>query len=201
MRQRSNISVGVVMFALVAAGCGEDDAGSPDGSSAFPMTIQNCGKEITIFAQPERIMTVGNIAVNLLHAAGADDRIAVRAGPHDGPLSQEVAAAVQDAEVLDDDDPSAETVIGTGVDTVVSYGISSTDGLAEAEISSYVETTACDPDGTFEQVFDEVERLGELIGTDDEAADGRGDAGSDRCSGGRLGGRRVANCGVGLLLR
>lgn len=69
------------------------------------MTIRNCGEETTIFRKPERIMTVGSIAVNLLHAAGATDR----------------------------------------------------------------ETTVCQPNGTFQQVFDEVERLAELTGTETEA--------------------------------
>lgn len=158
-----------VTIALVGAGCGGDDSDSPSESAAFPVTMENCGEEITVFQEPEQIMTVGNIAVNLLYEAGGADRIVTRAGPHDGPLGEAQAEAVSDADVVDEDDPSAETVIGADIDTVVSYGISTAEVLAESEISSYVAPTACEPAGTFEQVFDAVEELGTLLGTEDES--------------------------------
>lgn len=157
---------------LTVSGCGGDASDSSAGSdSAFPTTLRSCGEEITVSQRPERIMTVGNVAVEHVVAAGGADLITVRAGPHDGPLTDAAASAVADVQVLDQDDPSTETVIGAEVDMVISYGLSNTDGLAEAGIPSIVVASQCaDAAGTYQEILDEVERYGALFGSEDDAA-------------------------------
>lgn len=161
----------VAASVLFVSGCGDDGSDSSATSdSEFPTTLQSCGEEVSLSQRPEKIMTVGNVAVEHVVAAGGADHIAVRAGPHDGPLSVATAAAVADVQVLDEDDPSTETVIGADVDMVISYGLSNTDGLAEAGIPSIVVASQCEGTaGSYAEIYNEVERYGALFGTEDEA--------------------------------
>ncbi len=143
---------------------------SPAASLEFPLTVENCGEDVTAFQRPERIMVVGNVATNHVIAAGGTDLIVARAGPHDGALSEPYASAVADIPVIDEDDPSPETIIGAGVDTVISYGTSHAESIREAGISSLVVSSACaGRSGTFEEIYDEVEWYGRLFDTQDVA--------------------------------
>lgn len=74
---------------LLAAGLGACGAGStadPSPASAasdgFPVTVQNCGAELTFDRAPERVVLLKSSAVPFLHELGVLDRVTARAGSY-----------------------------------------------------------------------------------------------------------------------
>ncbi|WP_199039877.1 ABC transporter substrate-binding protein [Glycomyces salinus] len=171
-----------VALSLALAACGSDaDAGdaaqSEDGAS-YPVTVDNCGEEVVIESEPQSILTVGHSAITLLDAAGATDRITARTGEFHTPLPEGLEDPPEDVEVLDPADPAAETIIGAEPDIIVGYGLFEADPatIEAAGIPNLVVTGECNHDEglveaiTFETVFADIERFGQVFGTEDEAA-------------------------------
>ncbi len=102
---------------LVAlAGCGGETSGttSADAPQQFPLMFDNCGKKITIERSPERVLTIGTPAVDLLHQVGASDRVVARAGEYEVPATGPAGAAVQAKQIIDAEQPSLEKILGLG---------------------------------------------------------------------------------------
>ncbi|MFV0525291.1 MAG: ABC transporter substrate-binding protein [Acidimicrobiales bacterium] len=185
--------VTVLVLVLVASACSsaepnEESAATTvdegdDTAASFPMTIENCGEEVVIEDAPEGILTIGTVAVEILHAAGASDLIVSRAGEFGATAPGEAGEAVADVEVLTDGDPGQEAILGTGADLVVSYGLFETtpEDLAAAGVDHLLIANYCgDHDGeladasALELVSADIRTYGELFGTQgtaDAAAD------------------------------
>lgn len=81
MKMRAIASLALTVFAL--AGCargGSSDPGKPNaatgsGTVAYPFTIKNCGKDVTVQAAPKRVVTMNQTAAEILIHLGVDDRI------------------------------------------------------------------------------------------------------------------------------
>jgi len=139
---------------------------------SYPLTISDCGREITLQKEPTSVLTVGTDAVGLLAAAGAVDRITARTGEFNAPLPDDLAA-VPTAPVVDPGDPTTEAIIGAGVDTVIGYGLFKADAKALEQAGITVLTIAgeCGHDSggstavTFDLVFDDILRYGKIFGT------------------------------------
>jgi iron complex transport system substrate-binding protein len=76
---------------LLFAGCGstDDTTSTADAQSVYPLTIDNCGEQVTLDQRPERVFTSGTTPVNLLVGVGAADAVVgpvrrVRAIPRRG---------------------------------------------------------------------------------------------------------------------
>jgi iron complex transport system substrate-binding protein len=114
-RRRSQRRVSTVAAASVAllalAGCGSQATAEPDAtpsaSAGYPVTVDNCGTEVTLDAAPERIVTIKSSTTELLLALGLGDSI-VGAAALDGPVPEEFAA---DLEVIGDGVPGQEAVL------------------------------------------------------------------------------------------
>ncbi|MGH8938242.1 MAG: hypothetical protein ACRDV2_02720 [Actinomycetes bacterium] len=76
--------------------------------------FDNCGKKITIERSPERVLTIGTPAVDLLHQVGASDRVVARAGEYEVPATGPAGAAVQAKQIIDAEQPSLEKILGLG---------------------------------------------------------------------------------------
>lgn len=169
---------------LLLAACGGEDpqptaeAQDREAQISFPTTVSNCGQQVTIDQRPERVLTVGTSAVNVLHAAGAADRITARSGEFGAPPQDAAGQAVKDVEILTDQDPATEAIIGSGVDLVIGYGLfeSSPEALRSAGIASLVLTNSCEESGntstaaSLDAVYADIERLGRLFGTAEQAS-------------------------------
>ncbi|WP_168801792.1 ABC transporter substrate-binding protein [Glycomyces buryatensis] len=163
---------------LAACGSGPEAAGAGDGGSEYPLTVVNCGEETVIESEPESVLTIGHSAVALLDAAGASDRITARTGEFDAPLPEDLENPPTEVEVIDPADPSAETIIGAGADIVVGYGLfeAAPESLESAGIPNLVITGECNNDEAvvgsvgFDTVFADIERFGEVFGTQEAAA-------------------------------
>jgi iron complex transport system substrate-binding protein len=181
-RTLARAATAAVLVVSVGAcgGDGPDDAGGGDaGGGAFPMAVDDCGREVVLDEPPRRVLTIGASAVNLLHAAGASDQIAVRSGEFGTPPSGEVAEAVADVPVLTDEDPGREAILGAGVDLVVGYGLLETtaEDLEAAGVESIVPSGFCGShdggqppaDDLLPVVADDVEQMGNIFSTADTA--------------------------------
>ncbi|MGV2549485.1 putative F420-0 ABC transporter substrate-binding protein, partial [Bacillus licheniformis] len=153
------------------------------GTTSFtPVTVDNCGTEVTVDAAPERIVTIKSTATELLLSLGLADRMV---GPAfaDGPLPEDLADEAAAIPVLSDQVPGQEALLAVQPDFVYAGwesnfsadGAGERDGLQQLGIGTYVSPAACKepeymPDPlTFDGLFDEIRETGSLFGATDRA--------------------------------
>ena len=176
--------------ALLLAGCATTTAAAPaaesgaQASTGYPITVDNCGSEVTLESAPERVLTVKSSTLELMLALGLADRV-IGSAFSDGPLPEEFADAASDIEVVSDKVPSQEATLALEPDLVFAgwesnlspEGAGERDALAKLGVASYVAPAACKGEGympdplTFDEVFREFEEAGDLFGVPDAAAD------------------------------
>ncbi|NLF05602.1 MAG: putative F420-0 ABC transporter substrate-binding protein [Actinomycetales bacterium] len=156
---------------------------SPATENAYPLTVTNCGIEVTVLAAPERIVTIKSSTTELALALGLADRM-VGAAFLDGPLADEVAAAGADVPVISDALPNAEAVLELAPDLVfagwesnlTAEGAGERDVLAGLDIASYVPPAACRESGpppvmSFDVLFEQIAETGDVLGAPEAAAE------------------------------
>ena len=174
--------VPVVPLAAVAllAGCAAPaaPAATPTPEAEGPLTIENCGFEVTFDAVPERVVTIKSTSTELLLALGVGDRIVGTAFP-DGPVPDEWAAAAADIPVLAERMPSQEVVFDAEPDLVFSGWESAFTAdaagdraeLAALGVASYVQPAACQSAGQpakldFDELFREIAEVADIFDVD-----------------------------------
>ncbi len=163
-------------------------AGDPstDGSATdrpttggHPLTLDNCGVEVTVESPPQRVVTIKSSTTEMLLALGLADRI-VGAAFLDGPVPESLADAATDLPVLSDRAPGPEAVLTVEPDLVYAGWESNFSAesagdraaLAELGVASYVSPSACKAAGyqpdplTFDVVFDEIVEAGRVFGAE-----------------------------------
>lgn len=195
-RARAAIRFGVGAVVLVLAACAAPDPepvasadptpppAAPVATPAYPMTVDNCGFELTLAQPPQRVVTIKSSATEMLLALGVGDRI-VGTGFSDGPAPAEYADAAADLPVLSDRVPSAEVVLEVEPDLVYAGWESNLTGdgagdratLADLGVATYVSPAACkDPAYqprhlTVEHVFAEVTEVAAILDVPDTAVE------------------------------
>jgi iron complex transport system substrate-binding protein len=183
----------VPVAALVLAGCAAGaadpaadtaaDTAADDAASGYPLTIDNCGTEVTLEAAPERIVAIKSSTAELLLALGLQDRI-VGTAFSDGPVPDEYAAAASGLDVLSDKVPSQEVTLAAEPDLVFAgwesnlsaEGAGDRATLQQLGVATYVAPAACKEAGympdplTFDGVFADFEQAGAVFGVPDAAA-------------------------------
>jgi iron complex transport system substrate-binding protein len=151
-------------------------------ATTYPLTLNNCGVEITIAKAPERAVAIKSTATEMLLSLGLADRIA-GVGFQDGPLPAELAAAGGNLNVLADKAPSQEVVLGVEPDFIYGGWESNFTGdtagerptLAQLGIATYVAPAACrsikPPKLTFDGVFGEIAEVGAIFDVDEAATE------------------------------
>ena len=185
------VVAGAAASALLLSGCaGAGSASEPSSApstsagAGYPVTIDNCGTDVTVAAAPERIVTIKSSTTELLLALGLGDRI-VGSAFLDGPLPESLAKAGAGLNVVSDFVPGQEAVLGLTPDFVYggwesnfsAEGVGERAGLAALGIGSYVSPAACKGEGympdplTFDAVFGEITEAGAIFGAEQAAAD------------------------------
>jgi len=75
----------VATAALALAGCGLTSVSehtAEGGSGPYPLTVENCGADVTFEARPERVVLLKSGPVPFLAALGVFDRVTARAGEY-----------------------------------------------------------------------------------------------------------------------
>ncbi len=170
---------------VLLAGCATpspDPAGEAPAAAGAPVTIDNCGTEVTFDSAPERVVTIKSSTTEMLLALGVGDRIVATAYP-DGPVPEEWADEAPELPVLAERVPSQEVVLEQEPDLVYAGWESnfSADGAGERAslealgVHTYVAPSACKGEGyrpnplTFDDVFAEIREVASIFGVPDAA--------------------------------
>ncbi|WP_167041556.1 putative F420-0 ABC transporter substrate-binding protein [Salinibacterium sp. ZJ454] len=188
MSRRALAVLSLSLGAVVLSGCSAATApaSSPSTSSVAPtpVTIDNCGFEVTVERPPERILTIKSTTTEMLLALGLGDRIIGTAFP-DGPVPEQWAAEAADIPVISDFAPAQEAVLDLEPDFIyagwesnlTSDTAGERDALASLGVGSYVSPSACKEPGykpeklTFDLVFDEIREAGTVFSAEAAAED------------------------------
>ncbi|MEP7764953.1 putative F420-0 ABC transporter substrate-binding protein [Sanguibacter sp. 25GB23B1] len=188
----------VGLLALTTAACSSDAGTSPtpeadattsaSASTAYPLTLDNCGVEVTFDTAPTAVVTIKSSTTEMLLALGVGDRVVGTAYP-DGPvadwLAEDAAANPAIDTPLSDKVPGQEAVLALAPDlvyagwesNVTAEGAGARDSFAAFGIATYVAPSACkdadyQPDPlTFDDVFAEIEEVGEVFDVSADAAE------------------------------
>lgn len=198
VRQRATFSL-VLTAAVVLglSGCGASEvvgssaaASAGQGATQYPLTLDNCGTQVTIDAAPERVVSLDQNSTEILLSLGLQDRMVGTASWTD-PVLESLADANAAVPRLADNAPTYEVVLGADPDFVTASfgrhfaegGVTSRDRFAETGIDSYLSPTDCD-NGTsingggtrttpleVDALYAEITELGEIFDVSDRAAE------------------------------
>lgn len=182
----------LLLLGLAACSAGTGSSGTPaatagtGGTAAFPVTITNCGTQVTIEHEPQRVLLVNNDSIANLEALGAIGRVvAITATPQTGLYAKDTYTALSALQVLSTTKNatggsvvSQEAILGAHPDLVIApeNAVDRT-ALAAAGIPVYSPTAYCaDPPAelaqkaTFDRVWNELTTYGQILGLPDNAA-------------------------------
>lgn len=161
-------------FAAILAAC--LSYGQMARAESHPLTLTNCGFEVSLQAPPQRIVAIKSTAAEMVLALGAGARL-VGTGFLDAPLPE----AAPNIPVLSEKMPASEVVLGVQPDLIYAGWESAFTGEAVGErrflaglgIASYVSPAACrsepPPKLSFEALFAEIADIGRVLGAEEEA--------------------------------
>lgn len=183
---RPMLATAALVLATTTA-CGADAAGDEPATAGFPVTIENCGAEVTFDAPPERVVMLKSSAVPYLHALGVMDQVVARAGEYPADYyDAETQAELDDIPLLTDEmdtsghlQISKEIVISEEPDLVLGEVDNlSRDTLDAVDIDLLEEPAMC-PEGVddpgFDDVYSQLEAYGKVFDREGEAAQAVGD--------------------------
>lgn len=178
---RPMLATAALVLATTTA-CGADAAGDEPATAGFPVTVENCGAEVTFDAPPERVVMLKSSAVPYLHALGVMDKVVARAGEYPADYyDAETQAELDDIPLLTDEmdtsghlQISKEIVIAEQPDLVLGEVDNlSRDTLDAVDIDLLEEPAMC-PEGVddpgFDDVYSQLETYGKVFDREDEAA-------------------------------
>lgn len=122
----------------------------------YPLTIRNCGVDVTFAKAPERVVSIGQSSTEILLSLGLADRM-VGTAVWFSPVLPRFAEANARIERLADNDPSFEAVVSRAPDLVTAtfeWHVGPTGSVARREqfsglgIASYVSPADCAKDNT-----------------------------------------------------
>ncbi len=189
MKKRSVIAILMACALALAllAGCGggtEAPAPAPEEGGAtetaaptaddgyYPVTVDNYGREVTVTARPERVLTLGPNCTELFAALGLGDLVIGRSlvNHSRGPLD-EYADIVNNIPELNHSSATREAVLSSGADFI--YAIDweiGEEGVNIDEVETYGMTVYINSATTLEEQYKEIMDLGKIFGVEEEAA-------------------------------
>lgn len=116
-------------------------------ATEYPLTLQNCGTEITITAPPQRSVSIGQNSSEILLLLGLADRM-VGTATWVTPVLEAVASENEKVPRLAQTTASYETILGTNPDFIAAqFGMKEEAGTreqyADLDIPSYISPTSC----------------------------------------------------------
>lgn len=146
----------LVSLALLVTACGRTDTAAPppqtdgSGGTSYPLTLQNCGVEVTFERAPTRAVSLYQASTEILLSLGLADRM-VGSSTWFDPVLPALAADNARVPRLADNDPSLEAVLDTEPDLITSASahtftpavVGDRARLAELGIPTYQSPSVC----------------------------------------------------------
>jgi iron complex transport system substrate-binding protein len=158
----------VAFFAAFAVACASSSTstvsaggGTPTTAAAYPMTVDAANGKVTLVAMPTHIVSMSPTATEMLFAIGAGDQVVAADSYSDYPADAPTTK-------LSAYEPNAEAIANYQPDLVV-YASDPGDlqsSLDKLKIPAISEPAAT----TLDDVYTQIEQLGEVTGHSDEAA-------------------------------
>lgn len=179
---------GVVVSSVIVIGYLSSCAGAPEpGASAgagsgsstdgFPVTIENCGRKMTVDKAPERAVALGSRTALTLVALGLEDRLVGTVNPLEPHIAPEPwREAYTSLPVLAAKDLSRENFLAAEPDFVyaaedsafTAKGVGTPEELNAQGIASYLHTEECprkeDAEYTWDTLWGEIGDLSRIFG-------------------------------------
>jgi len=120
-------------------------------ATTYPLTITNCGQEVTFDKAPSRVVSIGQGMTEILFSLGLADKVAGTA-VWVGPVLPQYAEVNRGIERLADNDPSFESVVGREPDLVAAEfewhvgaqgSVGKREQFAQLGIDTYVAPADC----------------------------------------------------------
>ncbi|KQU28292.1 MULTISPECIES: ABC transporter substrate-binding protein [unclassified Rhodococcus (in: high G+C Gram-positive bacteria)] len=186
MTPRLAIAAVVTTVGLLATGCstGPTTTAAAEAGSNYPVTLENCGRTVTIDAPPQRAVSLNQGSTEILLSLGLEDRMVGTATWTD-PVRADLADADAQVPRLADNKPSLEVVLDTEPDLVTASfggtlgegGVADRDRFDALGVPTYLSPTDCigksatsvNADGardeplSIETVFEEVRDLAAIF--------------------------------------
>jgi iron complex transport system substrate-binding protein len=121
------------------------------GPTHYPLTLRNCGVDVTFAKAPQRAVSIGQSSTEILLSLGLADRI-VGTAVWFGPVLKGYEAANDKIRRLADNDPSFESVVGQEPDLVTAQyewhvgpngSVGTREQFAELGIPAYIAPADC----------------------------------------------------------
>lgn len=179
------VGLAVVLALAACSADGSQDTSTPSAKTAegFPLTLTNCGRELTVEAPPQRAVSLNQGSTEILLSLGLEDRMVGTAAWTD-PVLEPLAEANESVPRLADQSPSTEVLLGTNPDFVSASfsnmfdegGVATPETLASLGVGSYLSPAEClkdnegDGDGErgealqIETIFQEITELSQIFG-------------------------------------
>ncbi|WNG88547.1 ABC transporter substrate-binding protein [Mycobacterium sp. ITM-2016-00317] len=141
---RSVAALLILFFSCVA--CARDDgpapapatAGTEPGRTVYPLTLDNCGVQVTFDGPPQRAVSLYQASTEILLSLGLAERMVGTSTWFD-PVLPQLAAGNAKVPRLADNDPSLETVLDADPDLVTSASAHTFTPAVVAERSRFAE--------------------------------------------------------------
>ncbi|MCJ8520319.1 iron complex transport system substrate-binding protein [Pseudorhizobium tarimense] len=126
-------------------------AGSASAQTQYPLTLSNCGRDVTFQSVPQKVVSIGQGMTEILLSLGLADRI-VGTAVWVGPVLPAYAEVVRSIKRLADNNPSFESVVGEEPDLVAAEfewhigpqgSVGSREQFADLGIETYVSPADC----------------------------------------------------------
>lgn len=175
MSRRTSLAATALASALALSACGlasDSDDASGDTEAGYPVTVENCGDEVTFDAAPQSVVLLKSAAVPFLADLGVLDRVDARAGEYPREYyDDQTWAQLQDIEALTGKTDasghlqiSKEIVIDREPDLVLGEVDNLDRGTLESVSIPLLEEPGLCNDGLDEPGFDDVSAQMELYG-------------------------------------
>lgn len=165
------------LLALAGCGGGGEPAEEAAPAEGYPVTVQECDREVTVDAPPERAVTLNQHTTEIMLALGLEDRMVGTAYLDDAVLP-EYSDAYEAVPVLADQYPSFEDLLAAEPDFVYAGFASSAfaedegrgrEALEDAGMTTYANIEQCTGQVTMETVATEITNIGRIFGVEDRA--------------------------------
>ena len=150
-------TMSTVLTVVALTGCGASEpvpelaAHAGEGGTAYPLTVDNCGQEVTFDAAPQRVVSLDQGSTEILLSLGLAERMVGTASWTD-PVLEDLAQANAEVPRLSEEAPTYEVALDTDPDFVTASfgrhfaegGVAERDRFSGTGIGTYLSPTDCD---------------------------------------------------------